>query len=329
MTLSTPLTSCGPFSSSAAPCSCSYRPDADADTGCSVPLDFDFGALYKLLLPGDVRPHGFMLPATVSRIPWTSDFEIDHERKTARLLDPSESSDVSAYCNSVFQSVVDAIVAGGAAFPFVRGTHSEKFKVIGANYLVGIERFPAPLFGIGSRGAHMTGYVRTPQGLKIWVPRRSAHLFTYPGLLDTTVAGGVKADDSPLDCVVAEADEEASLPRDYVREHARAVGAVTYVQKNDAKGSVYPTVLYVFDIELPEDMVPEPMDDEVSEFTLMTVEDIFGAMLRREFKPNCVPVMLDFFVRHGIITSENSPEYLEIVTRLRRKLPVPTMPDIQ
>ncbi|KAM0328623.1 hypothetical protein ACHAQA_005034 [Verticillium albo-atrum] len=292
----------------------------------NVPLDFDFTTLFKLLLPQDDRPHGFMIPATVSRLPWTADFIIDHERHTVQVKDAPRGEDPSSWCNRAFQTVVDAIVADVSAFTSVHGRHSEPFRVMGADYPVSIERFPAPLFGIGSRGAHMTGYVKTATGLKIWVPRRSRHLFTYPGMLDTTVAGGVKAADEPFDCIVAEAGEEASLPTDYVKKHAKAVGAVTYVHKNETKGAVYPTVLYVYDLEMPESMVPKPMDDEVEEFLLMTVEEVTEAMLRSEFKSNCVPVMLDFYVRHGILTAENSEEYLDILTRLRRPLPVATNP---
>ncbi|KAL2754840.1 hypothetical protein ACRALDRAFT_1051349 [Sodiomyces alcalophilus JCM 7366] len=303
----------------------------------NVPQAFDFNQLYRLLLPADPRPHGFILPTTVSRLPWTDDFTVDHASRTVQLRpSPDAARDPSAWANSAFQAVVDAMVAKSAedesTFPSVHGQHSEPFRVIGANYPVSIERFPAPLFGIGSRGAHMTAFVRDPgsndpRTFKIWVARRSRHIFAYPGLLDTTVAGGVKASDEPFDCIVAESDEEASLPSKFVEAHARAAGAVTYVQMNEARGVFHPTVLYVYDIELPGDMVPTPGDDEVEEFLLMTVEEVTEAMLREEFKPNCVLVMLDFYIRHGILTPEGSPEYLDILTRLHRRLPVATAPE--
>lgn len=292
----------------------------------SIPLDFDFNTLHKLFLPGNDRPHGFILPATAAKIPWTADFTVTPSDGTIRLTAPPGTSDLGAFANAAFQNVVDAIVSAGPAFPSVNGRHSEKFLVMGAPYHLGIERFAAPLFGITSRGAHMTGYAAAPDGLRVWVPRRSAHLFTYPGMLDTTVAGGVKAEDSPLECIVAEASEEASLPEDYVRAHARAVGAVTYAQRNEARGSVLPTVLYVYDLPMPETMVPRPMDDEVESFVLMTVDEVYEAIFKGEFKPNCVLVMLDFFIRHGVLTAGNCPEYLDILTRIRRRLPVPTSP---
>ncbi|EXF81323.1 NUDIX domain-containing protein [Colletotrichum fioriniae PJ7] len=293
-----------------------------------VPLEFDFNTLYKLFLPCDPRPQGFMVQSTVERLPWTPEFHVDHDKRTVHLHDfvIKDDEDPGKACTSAFQRVVDAAITSDS-FPSLNKLHSEHFRIIGANHFVSIERFPAPLFGISSRGAHMTAYIKTSEGMKIWVPRRSAHLFTFPNLLDTTVAGGVKAEDSPFDCIIAEATEEASLPADFVKENARAVGAVTYCSLNKQRGTFFPTVLYVYDLELPESIEPQPGDDEVSGFELMTIDQVKDAMLGEQFKPNCVLVMLDFFIRHNIITSENNDEYLEIVTRMRRHLPVPTSPE--
>ncbi|KAF6826228.1 thiamine pyrophosphokinase-related protein [Colletotrichum plurivorum] len=296
----------------------------------NVPLDFDFETLYRLYLPNDPRPHGFMVPKTVECLPWTSDFVVDHNERKVHLLDTTsqDGPDPGKAATAAIQRVVDTAVASPDRFPTLNGLHSEPFRILGANHFVSIERFPAPLFGISSRGAHMTAFVRNADSsLSIWVPRRSEHLFTFPGLLDTTVAGGVKASDSPFDCIVAEASEEASLPADFVKQNSRAVGVVTYVSLNETKGTFFPTVLYCYDLELPASMQLTPGDDEVSGFKLMTVEQVTAAMLEGRFKPNCVLVMLDFYIRHGILTPENEEDYVEIVTRLRRHLPVPTSPE--
>jgi hypothetical protein len=112
------------------------------------------------------------------------------------------------------------------------------------------------LFGVASRGAHMTAHVNTSEGLKIWVPRRARrvrHLFTYPGKLDGTVAGVVKANDNPIDCIIAKLDEEASLDKSLVRKHLRATGVLTYVTvynyPNCLESSlISPEILYVYDL---------------------------------------------------------------------------------
>ncbi|KAH8815447.1 NUDIX domain-containing protein [Xylogone sp. PMI_703] len=288
----------------------------------NIPFDFDYSTLYKLLLPADSRPHGFMLPSTVAQMPWSSDFIIDHDARTVQLVG---GEDTAKACNTGFQNTINAAIDTDA-FPVFHGEHSEMYKIMGANCAVSLERFAAPLFGIATRGAHMTAYVRTSSGIKIWVARRSAHLFTWPNKYDTTVAGGVKAINSPFDCIVAEANEEASLPKDFVRKNTKATGVITYMTESARTGLIHPDVLYVYDIELPEIMEPDPQDDEVSEFTLMSVEEVKQAMFHDKFKPNCTLVMIDFFIRHGIITDENEPDYLELATRLRRRLPVPITP---
>lgn len=177
----------------------------------------------------------------------------------------------------------------------------------------------------------MTAYSRTPSGLKIWVPRRSEHSFTYPGMLDSTVAGGVRGEESPFECIVHEADEEASLSGDLVRRDTVPCGVVTYMGTSDPGsggelGLICPGMLYVFDLEINESTVPRPKDNEVKEFYLWDPEKIKQAMLRSEFKPNCNLVMIDFMIRHGMITADNEKDFVEIATRLHRKLLLPTAP---
>lgn len=305
----------------------------------SVPIGWDYTGLYKLLLPNDSRVHGYLTPTTVNKLPWTADdFSIDHEDRVVWVTVAENQAD---RINAAFQAVVDgALALGTSVFPNLT-SHSEMVRIIGAKDYpssaphkpepIRLERFAASLFGICSRGAHLTAYVRdesqpVSKGLRVWVARRDPDLHTYPGLLDTTVAGGVKAEDTPFQCIVAESDEEAALPLSYVEENIVSTGVTTYVSQNRETGQVRPTILYVYDLELGQDMRPEPKDGEVQEFSLMTVDEVTRAMLNGDFKPNCCLVMLDFFVRHGIITDENEKDYLDIVTGLRRKLPVPVTP---
>ncbi|KAH7165451.1 hypothetical protein EDB81DRAFT_253384 [Dactylonectria macrodidyma] len=292
----------------------------------NVPLNFetDCHPYYRLYLAPDLRPHGYMLPDTVAQMPWPASFSVDHGDHSVTLAAPGNGVTLTAHANGAFQQAVDAAIDGNV-FPNLRQTHSEYFQVMGAREPVQVERFAVPLFGMAGRGSHLTGYVRAPDGaLRIWVARRSPALFTYPGLLDSTVAGGVKASDTPLDCILAEATEEASLPEALVRASVQSVGVVTLATRKVNSGLTYSDVLYVYDLELPADVIPTPGDDEVEVFTLMDCDEVRHRMLAGEFKPNVCPVMIDFMVRHGIVTAENEPDYVEICQRLRRKLPVPT-----
>ena len=176
----------------------------------------------------------------------------------------------------------------------------------------------------------MTAYVPPssdpPLPLRIWVARRSAHLVAHPSLLDSSVAGGVKASSTPLDCILAESYEEALLSPDFVAANVKSVGAVTLANRHVKSERFHAEVLYVFDLEMPLDVIPTPGDEEVEEFVLMEVGEVMERMLAGEFKPNVCPIMIDFLMRHGVITPENEPYYVEIGTRLHRTLPMPTRP---
>lgn len=93
-------------------------------------------------------------------------------------------------------------------------------------------------------------------------------------------------------------------------------------------GLCVPDVLYNYDLEVPQELaetiVPKPRDDEVEEFYLWDLERVQEAMAKGEFKPNTAVALIDFFIRHGIVTEENEPDIVDIVARLHRKLHVPT-----
>jgi 8-oxo-dGTP pyrophosphatase MutT (NUDIX family) len=274
-------------------------------------------------------------------MPWSAGFHVLHDTRTVHLrplaspsTDAGADVDIAEACTAAFQVTVDAAIARGLFPALLRAGHSEPCQVAGSRCPVRVERFAAPLFGILRRGAHMTAFVRgndgggggggKGSGMKIWIARRSAAVMTYAGMLDTTVAGGVKAGMSLRECVVEEGAEEASLAPGLVRSHAVEVGTVSYVHQGaGTAGSVCPTVLHCFDLELPADVVPQPNDLEVQEFVLLGVEEVVRAMKGGEFKPNCNLVMLDFFVRHGILEGETGGVGGAVERRLRRRLPVP------
>jgi 8-oxo-dGTP pyrophosphatase MutT (NUDIX family) len=194
-----------------------------------------------------------------------------------------------------------------------------------------IERSASSLFGVVTYGVHMTAYTKAPlekHGIKIWVPRRAKSKSTYGGMLDNTVAGGIASGEEPFESLVREADEEASLPEKLVRETVKDCGTITYVHIREARaggesGLIQPECQYVYDLELPGDVVPKPNDTEVECFYLWNVEEVQAAMGRWEFKPNCALLMLDFFIRWGILNEENEPNYQEIKRRLHRELEFP------
>jgi 8-oxo-dGTP pyrophosphatase MutT (NUDIX family) len=266
-------------------------------------------------------------------MPWTTDFAVQHEKpRRVTILDSSGGKATAATVNAAFANLV-AICVERNLFQVLGGRHSEPFAVAGARYdqPVYVERFATSLFGLTTRGAHLVAYTETPEGMKIWVPRRSPHLFTYPGMLDTTVAGGVKSGASPLHTLVEEADEEASLSEALIRQRVRSRGVISHMGLTGKgfageQGLVTPDYIYVYDIELPIDVVPKPHDDEVHAFYSMSVGEVQEALLRGDFKPDSGAVLVDFLIRHGIITPENEKDFVDINVRLHRRLPFRTGP---
>lgn len=261
-------------------------------------------------------------------MPWPTTFTINHETREVVLTEPPSSQSLTEHANTSFQKAVDKAIDDDL-FPILHGEHSEYFRIVGARSFVQVERFAAPLFGIATRGAHLTGYVRDKDGgIKIWVARRSRHLFSYPGLLDSTVAGGIKASDTPLSCIEAESTEEACLPPGLVSTALEPAGAITLANINAKSKLFHSDIIYVFDLEMPADVIPRPGDDEVEEFVLMDCGEVVERMLKEEFKPNVCPVMIDFLARRGFITEENEEDFEEIKRRLRREIPVPMESDV-
>ncbi|KAF2272978.1 thiamine pyrophosphokinase-related protein-like protein [Westerdykella ornata] len=285
---------------------------------------------YSLRVHGHDYPLGYLLPSVAQVFHNVPHWDLDSTQRTLTLIAGHNADERS---EAVRQTLLALRKTGH--FKVLEKWRDELYAVYGRNkeLLFRVERSASPLLGVVTYGVHMTAYVRVPEeegGMKIWIPRRAKTKQTYGGMLDNAVAGGMASGETPLECLVRECAEEASLPEDVVRARVKAAGTVTYFYIRTEKaggetGLMQPECQYVYDIELPVDVVPRPGDDEVEEFYLWSVEEVKAALARGEFKPNCALVMLDFFVRHGVLTAENEEDYIEIVARCHRKLEFPTL----
>lgn len=209
------------------------------------------------------------------------------------------------------------------AFQVLSHWTSEDIAVFGpgGDILLAMERAAAPLFGIITYGAQLIAYVNQEDGLYLWVQRRAKHKRTFPGLLDSTVGGRIRTGELPFECLVREAEEESSIPSRLIREGAIAVGSVSYLNITDErsegeKGLLCPDVRLIYDLELPKGFSPSPNDGEVEEFSLLSVGELQKAMATGQCT-NAL-IFIDFFIRKGVLTYENEPDYLEIISRLHR-----------
>ncbi|KAI9163748.1 thiamine pyrophosphokinase [Paramyrothecium foliicola] len=218
-------------------------------------------------------------------------------------------------------------------FKLLKGWRNEPWPVYSrkGELLFSMERAAMGLLGTMRYGVHMVAYVRdsnAPYGVKFWVPKRAADKSTFPSMLDNTVAGGLMTGEDPFECVIREADEEADLPDAVVRNGARCVGTVTYIyiteEEHVGEGDfIYPECQWVYELELPTDVVPKPKDGEVAEFRLCDVDEVKRDLADGKYKPNCALCVIDFFIRHGILTQDNEPDLAEIQRRLHREIAFP------
>jgi isopentenyldiphosphate isomerase len=236
-------------------------------------------------------------------------FDVAAERVTLRAEFASPEARTQALDRAVRALEAEGIVTGR------RNENYPACSEWGRPIDFSIERAAAPHFGIRSYGVHMTGFVRKPDGIHIWVARRARTKPTYPGMLDNTVAGGQPVGISLVDNMIKECWEEGGIPAELARKVV-AVGAIAY--RMDAPDGLKPDVQFCFDLELPADFTPNNTDGEIDEFHLWHWTRVAETVERtREFKFNCNLVLIDFFVRHGLLAPEH-PDYLAICTGLRR-----------
>ncbi|KAL8635974.1 MAG: hypothetical protein Q9228_006584 [Teloschistes exilis] len=282
---------------------------------------------YRFSISGAPKVIGYMLPWVVEKMPWDGRWTVDHNQKWIYPT-PQNGRDSTAKEETMVINDLLQMARKQGTFKVLEKWRDELYTIHGSNMLITMERSGSPLFGIVTYGVHMTTYVHTKEGMKIWVPRRAKGK-TYGGMMDNTVAGGLATGEQPFECMVREAAEEASFSEDLVRTNAKPCGTISYFSFRDERaggetGLLQPEVQYVYDMEVGPDVVPKPCDDEVEDFRLWTLTEVQEALSDGQFKPNCALLLLDFFIRHGILTPQNEKHYVEIVSRLHRKLPFPT-----
>jgi hypothetical protein len=180
-----------------------------------------------------------------------------------------------------------------------------------------LDRGAVPFFGVRAYGVHLNGYLRQGDTLYLWVGRRSADKRVAPNKLDNLVAGGIGNGHGVGETLIKEGEEEASILRSLLK-HAISAGAVSY--RMETKLGIRDDVLFVYDLEMPADFVPENRDGEIVHFELMPASAVLERIrTTSDFKFNVNLVILDFAIRHGLLRPDD-PEYVDVATGLHRPL---------
>jgi isopentenyldiphosphate isomerase len=187
-------------------------------------------------------------------------------------------------------------------------------NTFGGETLFEVERGAALFFGIKAYGVFLNGYTLIENEKYLWIAKRSETKSTYPNKYDCIVAGGITDGLTPYECLVKECSEEASLSSDIVSS-ATPVGTIDYIRESD--GVAENATMFNYDILLPNDFQPMPVDGEVDSFKLLSLPDVLKEIQNRDnFKDNCNLIITDFLIRHGQIDF-SYPNYTSICKGLQ------------
>lgn len=211
---------------------------------------------------------------------------------------------------------ITAVLADAKLMAPLRDEMTPVLRKWGVSPCAEIDRAGLPGLGLPAFGIHVNGYVWTESGLHLWIGHRARDRQVAPGKLDHLVAGGITMGYSAGETLIKEAEEEADLPADIARL-ARPVSQVTYCLalpeglRNDT--------LFVYDLELPQGVVPVSNDGEVERFELMPIAKVIEILRETDdFKFNVNLVLIDFLARHSLIDPDSEPDYAALIKGLRQ-----------
>ena len=242
---------------------------------------------------------GWVRPALADAFAATSGYFL---RDHGLSLDP-RLDEFNARSAALAEAVED--LADRDAIPRPRG----EFYAVAPGFMTAplaqLDRGVVPSLGVRAYGVHVNGYVRRADGaIDLWIGRRAPTQKLCPDMYDNMVAGGLPIGIGPFDNVIKEAHEEADVPEALARK-ARPVASVRYTMETDE--GLRQDTMFCYDLELPADFTPVNTDGEVASFHLMPAEEV-KAIVRDsfDFKFNCNLVVMDFLIRHGLLTDREA-----------------------
>ena len=225
--------------------------------------------------------------------------------ETLRLLGLADA-DLDVPDQATFDRYARAVCTGG-----VLRWRDEAFDVRDpeGQVVATLDRGALPVFGIEAMGVHMNGLVQTAEGWSLWIGKRNPKKLLDPGKLDHMVAGGVPAGMSLEETLAKEGAEEANIPG-WLSLRARRVAEIRYAMERPE--GLRRDVLFCYDLIVPPDFVPQPMDHEVIGFELWPIGRVIETVRDTdEFKFNVNLVLIDLFLRLGLVESAELRRALE------------------
>jgi isopentenyldiphosphate isomerase len=278
------------------------------------------GDYYYFMIQGYSKPFGYMHKSILQGLNLSSSWQIDKEQRTLTMVS-SKSTTFKGRTEVMREALQQAVKEGKATSP--QRFYDEPLRVVSSEgeHVLDMDRSGLDPFGVISFSAHMIGFVNDGNSIKYWVPKRSPTKPTVPNKLDSTVAGVVRSSEQPIDCMVRKIAAEASLPAEYTKANIVSCGTISYQMSITSTGNpgCQHITSYLYEMEFKEGVAPQPGNDEVGTFTLMTQEDVMTALENGDFVANRAMVWVAYFIRHGILTLDNEPDFVEICRRLHKE----------
>ena len=177
---------------------------------------------------------------------------------------------------------------------YIPGWRNEDFAWLDQNghKYFRLERAAFRTFGFRSMATHINGYTKANT---LWLGRRSETKSTDPGRLDNIAAGGITADETPWVSARRELWEEAGVPPQLADE-IEPVGRIHMRRPIPGRG-FHDELLFIYDLELPDNFVPTNHDGEVSGFIEISLAEAAARILADEFTSDAAFVTADFILR--------------------------------
>jgi 8-oxo-dGTP pyrophosphatase MutT (NUDIX family) len=251
---------------------------------------------------------GWLRRAAAHRLgAWPRVFERD--AKGVRVADALKTPDART---AAIGLVVETLHKEGS----IQGWRHERYAVAGGfdqPPLFHIERAAARYLGTTTYAAHVNGYCHCAStgDCEMWLARRSAAKPIDPRMLDNLVGGGMSAGVAPLETVVREGWEEAGIAADLAR---LAVAAGTVRLLREVPEGVQSEVIFVHDLELPNDFQPINQDGEVDEFLRVPLTGVV-AMVAHDagMTLDASLVASSFLARRGYVSLDGAAGVIERV----------------
>jgi 8-oxo-dGTP pyrophosphatase MutT (NUDIX family) len=184
------------------------------------------------------------------------------------------------------------------------GWRGETIHLYGANEaapLLEVERALVRPLGLLLRTVQVNVFSFQDKRLKVWVARRADSKPVDPGKLDCLVGGGIAGDETPLEALVRECQEEAGIGRALAR---RAVPAGVIDSTNPTEDPTGPVLhrerAMLYDLKVPLEFSPTLVDRETTQVQFLSPERLQASLAAEPWTQEGAWATRDLMTRYGV-----------------------------